>query len=316
MSRPGGRASGVSADNAMALFALQAAADAGEPRVRPESLAGLATAPGFSSPTPPASPNIACRAEQAGIAQGAQFVEADAGEDFHAAQPISAAQGLLQLAGTAGRALAPTVEALDDAGSRRCLDIALAELAFELGEEVLHVRSEAPQLTDDQLEAAAENARRYRPRLDQFARVRCRCRARPAPLCRDDRAGKAPGAPCRSASPHGRSCPAARRLRGRPARRWRSWAGSAARRSARRRGFSRSPRDHRYPASACPSAPRRTHARLQHLLNARQPAVGEGPGRPRCSTARRRRRFSALSSTTSRRTPCNHGCAPPGAAAG
>ena len=52
------------------------------------------------------------QAEQAGIAQGAQFVEADAGEDFHAAQRIGAAQGLLQLAGTAGRALAPTVEAL------------------------------------------------------------------------------------------------------------------------------------------------------------------------------------------------------------
>ena len=32
-----------------------------------------------------------------------QFVEADAGEDFHAAQRIGAAQGLLQLAGTAGR---------------------------------------------------------------------------------------------------------------------------------------------------------------------------------------------------------------------
>ena len=42
------------------------------------------------------------QAEQAGIAQGAQFVEADAGEDFHAASLIGAAQGLLQLAGTAG----------------------------------------------------------------------------------------------------------------------------------------------------------------------------------------------------------------------
>ena len=52
------------------------------------------------------------QAEQAGIAQGAQFVEADAGEDFHTAPRIGAAQGLLQLAGTAGRALAPTVEAL------------------------------------------------------------------------------------------------------------------------------------------------------------------------------------------------------------
>ena len=95
----------------MALFALRAAADAGRPRsVR--SLAGLATAPGFSSPTPLHVAEHRLQAEQAGIAQGAQFVEADAGEDFHAAQPIGAAQGLLQLAGTAGRALAPTVEAL------------------------------------------------------------------------------------------------------------------------------------------------------------------------------------------------------------
>ena len=62
------------------------------------------------------------------------------------------AQRLAGLAGTAGRALAPTVEALPlmVCRSRRRLDIALAELAFELGEEVLHVRNEAPQHLDDQ----------------------------------------------------------------------------------------------------------------------------------------------------------------------
>ena len=36
-------------------------------------------------------------------------------------------------------------------GRGAALDIALAELAFELGEEVLHVRNEAPQHLDDQL---------------------------------------------------------------------------------------------------------------------------------------------------------------------
>ena len=41
-------------------------------------------------------------------------------------------------------------------GRGAALDIALAELAFELGEEVLHVRNEAPQHLDDQLQAAAE----------------------------------------------------------------------------------------------------------------------------------------------------------------
>ena len=61
-------------------------------------------------------------------------------------------------------------------------DIALAELAFELGEEVLHIRNEAPQHLDDQLQAAAETPDDIAPRLDQFARVRCRCRRAPAPL--------------------------------------------------------------------------------------------------------------------------------------
>ena len=65
-------------------------------------------------------------------------------------------------------------------GRGAALDIALAELAFELGEE--HVRNEAPQHLDDQLQAAAETPDDIAPRLDQFARVRCRCRRALAPL--------------------------------------------------------------------------------------------------------------------------------------
>ena len=168
----------------MALFALQAAADAGEPRP-PELLAGLATAPGFSSPTRLHVAEHRLQAEQAGIAQGAQFVEADAGEDFHAAQRIGAAQQACSssLARPAGAGANGGSAALDGMQGRgAALDIALAELAFELGEEVLHVRNEAPQHLDDQLQAAAETPDDIAPRLDQFARVRCRCRRALAPL--------------------------------------------------------------------------------------------------------------------------------------
>ena len=66
-------------------------------------------------------------------------------------------------------------------GRGAALDIALAELAFELGEEVLHIRNEAPQHLDDQLQAAA-TPDDIAPRLDQFARVRCRCRRPLSPL--------------------------------------------------------------------------------------------------------------------------------------
>ena len=86
-----------------ALFALQAAADAGEPPGPPESLAGLATAPGFSSPTPPARRRTSPAGGAGRHRTGCAVRQADAGEDFHAAR-IGAAQGLLQLAGTAGEA--------------------------------------------------------------------------------------------------------------------------------------------------------------------------------------------------------------------
>ena len=155
------------------------------------------------------------QAEQAGIAQGAQFVEADAGEDFHAAQRTARRRACSSSLARA-RALAPTVEALP---LMVCRVAALPPTspspssAFELGEEVLHVRK---------TKRCRRNARTA-PRLDQFARVRCRCRralgAAPAEMTEQAKHQ----APCRSASsPHGRSCPPPGRLRGRPARRWRS----------------------------------------------------------------------------------------------
>ena len=85
----------------MALFALQAAADAGEPRVR------LNRAPDW----PPRRVQLLrlrlhvakrnSRARQSRASLGSQFV-GRMPASFHAAQRIGAAQGLLQLAGTAG----------------------------------------------------------------------------------------------------------------------------------------------------------------------------------------------------------------------
>ena len=63
-------------------------------------------------------------------------------------------RALLQLAGTVGEGAGANGgrAALDGMQGRgAALDIALAELAFELGEEVLHIRNEAPQHLDDQL---------------------------------------------------------------------------------------------------------------------------------------------------------------------
>ena len=192
----------------MALSALQAAADAGEPRVRLNPWRDRPPHRGSARRL-----RLRRRTSPAGGAgrhrTGAQFVEADAGEDFHTAPRIGAAQGLLQLAGTAGRALAPTVEALP---LMVCRVAALPwtspspswRSSWAKGPAC---RNEAPQRLDDQLQGCRRNARRYRPAPRPV-------RPRPLPLparwrrsCRDDRAGKAPGAPCRSASPHGRSCP-------------------------------------------------------------------------------------------------------------
>ena len=96
------------------------------------------------------------------------------------------AQGLLQLAGTAGQGAGANggSAALDGMQGRgAALDIALAELAFELGEEVLHIRNEAPQHLDDQLRGCRpKTPDDIAPRLDQFARVRAVAGAPLAPL--------------------------------------------------------------------------------------------------------------------------------------
>ena len=161
------------------------------------------------------------------------------------------------------------------------------------------------------------NARRYRPRASTSSPASAAVAGAPlAPLRRDDRAGKAPGASCRSASPHGRSCP--------PPQASRSASEALAVMADRQPGEA--------PVGADSPGRLETidirhlhvhqhrverHARLQHLLNAPARRRRGPPGRPRCSTARRRpRRFSALSSTTSRRTPRNRWVRSTGAAAG
>ena len=64
----------------MALFALQAAADAGEPRVRLNPWRDWPPRRGSARRLRLHVAEHRLQAEQAGIAQGAQFVEADAGE--------------------------------------------------------------------------------------------------------------------------------------------------------------------------------------------------------------------------------------------
>ena len=142
------------------------------------------------------------------------------------------------------------------------------------------------------------------PRLDQFARVRCRCRRAPQRRsCRDDRAGKAPGAPCRSASPHGRSCPPP----GGFAVGQRGVGGHGEDRQPGEAPSARILRVASRPSISgiCMSISTASNgARLQHLLNARQPAVGEATRAPSLlNNSAATWRFSALSSTTSRRTP-------------
>ena len=169
----------------MALFALRNRSGCRRAPGPPESLAGLATAPGFSSPTPPARRRTSPAGGAGRHRTGCAVRRGGCRRGFPCRAAVGAAQGLLQLAGTAGQGAGANggSAALDGMQGRgAALDIALAELAFELGEEVLHVRNEAPQHLDDQLQAAAETPDDIAPRLDQFARVRCRCRRAPAPL--------------------------------------------------------------------------------------------------------------------------------------
>ena len=96
----------------MALFALQAAADAGEPRVRLNPWRDWPPRRGSARRLRLHVAEHRLQAEQAGIAQGAQFVEADAGEDFHAAQRSARRRACSSSLARPARALAPTVEAL------------------------------------------------------------------------------------------------------------------------------------------------------------------------------------------------------------
>ena len=176
---------GVSADNAHGVIRPSGRSGCRRAPGPPESLAGLATAPGFSSPTRLHVAEHRLQAEQAGIAQGAQFGSRRMPARISMPRSGSARRRACSSSlARPARALAPTggSAALDGMQGRgAALDIALAELAFELGEEVLHVRNEAPQHLDDQ-PCTAETPDDIAPRLDQFARVRCRCRRALAPL--------------------------------------------------------------------------------------------------------------------------------------
>ena len=200
----------------MALSALTTA-DAGEPRVRLNPWRDRPPHRGSARRL-----RLRRRTSPAGGAgrhrTGCAVRQADAGEDFHTAPPrIGAAQGLLQLAGTAGQGAGANggSAALDGMQGRgAALDIALAELAFELGEEGPACRNEAPQHLDDPAPGCRRNARRYRPAPRPV-------RPRPLPLparpwrrsCRDDRAGKAPGGSLSIGFATWSFMPAARRLR-------------------------------------------------------------------------------------------------------
>ena len=69
----------------------------------PESLAGLATAPEFSSPTPPARRRTSPAGGAGRHRTGCAVRRGGCRRGFPCRAAISAAQGLLQLAGTAGR---------------------------------------------------------------------------------------------------------------------------------------------------------------------------------------------------------------------
>ena len=193
----------------MALFALQAAADAGEPRVRLNPWRDWPPRRGSARRLRLHVAEHRLQAEQAGIAQGAQFVEADAGEDFHAAQRIGA-QGLLQLAGTAGQGAGANggSAALDGMQQYVALPWTSPRRAgVRAGRRGPACPERSAATPGRSAPGLPPNARRYRPAPRPVRPRPLPLPARPRRSCRDDRAGKAPGAPCRSASPHGRSCP-------------------------------------------------------------------------------------------------------------
>ena len=208
MSLKPGRASGVSADNAHGVIRPTPQRMQASPGP-PESLAGQATAPGFSSPTPPArrrtSPaggagrhRTGCAVRRGGCRRGFPYRAADR----RGAGPAPARWHGRQ-------ALAPTVEALPLICRVAALPWTSPSPSWRSSWAKRSCMSERSAATPGRsAPGCRRNARRYRPAPRPV-------RPRPLPLparpwrrsCRDDRAGKAPGAPCRSASPHGRSCP-------------------------------------------------------------------------------------------------------------
>ena len=177
------RASGVSADNAHGVIRPY----------RPQR--GCRRAPGSrlnpwrdwpprrgSARRPCTSPNIASQAEQAGIAQGA-VRRGGCRRGFPCRAADRRGAGPLQLAGTAGQGAGANggSAALDGMqGSRRCprhrpsWRSSWAKRSCMSGTKRRNTGRSA--------RAAAETPDDIAPRLDQFARVRCRCRRALAPL--------------------------------------------------------------------------------------------------------------------------------------
>ena len=191
----------------MALSAL-AAADAGEPRVRLNPWRDRPPHRGSARRLRLHVAEHRLQAEQAGITGCAVRRRMRRGFPYRAADRRGAEPAPARWHGRRGAGANGGSAALDGMQGRgAALDIALAELAFELGEEGPACPERSAATLDDQLQAAAETP-------DDIARASTSSPASAAVAgapqrrsCRDDRAGKAPGAPCRSASPHGRSCP-------------------------------------------------------------------------------------------------------------
>ena len=184
MSLKTGRASGVSADNAHGVIRPTGRSGCRRAPGPPESLAGLATAPGFSSPTPPARRRTSPAGGAGRHRTGCAVRRGGCRRGFPCRAAVGAAQGLLQLAGTVGRALAPTVDALPLMVCR------VAALPWtspspswrSAGRRGPAYPERSAATPGRSAPGCRRNARRYRPRLDQFARVRCRCRRPLSPL--------------------------------------------------------------------------------------------------------------------------------------
>ena len=209
MSLKTGRASGVSADNAHGVIRPGYQRMQASPGP-PESLAGQATAPRV--PARRLRLHVAehrCRRSRRGIAQGAQFVEADAGEDFHRAADRRGAGLCSSSLARPARALAPTVEALPLMVCRvAALPWTSPSPSWRSSWAKRSCMSERSAATDDQL----RGCRRKRPTISPRASTQFRPRPLPLPArpsaapAEMTEQAKHPSAPCRSASPHGRSC--------------------------------------------------------------------------------------------------------------